>query len=236
MKTCPVDEKCDCGVNDDNPEYFQKHGRYSWDTEEDIGYIPVRLQLQNGKYVDSKVFDRSTKRKIKMLTTCYEIEEMLRQYCVFLQNLPDDKLIKLINAYNSKYSTRFPKSKHPLTPKFLRNGFDLYTRTTHTFQELDPSSDKFNAVNKPKNVQYYPNEERHGSDFSLRSFRRHVVLKINSDSDNYIMCLLAHELAHTPPNHICFRHDDHNGDFRIFQSLFLSILKSRGYVKRGIFL
>ncbi len=239
MKTCPVNEKCNCGTNDDDPEYFKKHGRYSWDTEEDINYIPVRIQLKNGKYVDSKVFEKSTPRKLEILQTCYEIDELLRGYCNILKRLPNVKLMKLIDAYDSKYSKRFPPSKHSLTPQFLRNGFNLYTRTTHTFQELDSSSNKFNAVNKPKDVQFYPNEERHGSDEKLRSFRRHVVLKIENnyrDSHNYIMCLLAHELAHTPPNHICFRHDDHNGDFRIFQSLFLSILKSKGFVRHAIFL
>jgi len=231
MKTCPVGEKCDCGVNDDGPEYFKKHGRYSWDTEEIVGYSPVTIQLSNGRQINTRVFSSVTPQKIERLRKIYEIEHLLKRYSAKLMKRSDSELQQLITAYFQKFKGRFGETQVGMTPTFVRNGFELFVNTQHTFQELDPDSDKFEAVNKPKNVEYYTEVPRHGSDQKLRSYRRHIVIKLRGSQD-YVTCLLVHELAHTPPNHICFRHNDHNDDFRIFQSIFLSILKHHKLVGR----
>ena len=235
---CPVNELCACRQMDDDPNFFKKHGRYSWDTEETEGYLPVTI---NGN--ETKIWNYPTQEKRQrskeLLTKIYELTSLLRvKTKELLEICTDDDYTVLIQNYKTKIARRFQKNPSDFVkydnPDFIRNGLQLFIDTKHTFQELDPSESRFQAVNKPKNVNYSKNRIVMGDDQKLRSLHRHIVIKLSS-SNNYILCLLIHELAHTPPNHVCFRTDDHKHDFRIFQALFLNIAKKYGYINRIIF-
>jgi hypothetical protein len=236
---CPIDELCACRQMDDDPTFYEKYGRYSWDTEESIGYLPVTVGNHSTKVWNYKSAEKRRK-SIALLTKIYELEELLKQTCRELLELcTDEDYSLLIRNYKTKYSQRFQENPSRYVsydnPDFIRKGLQLFVDTTHTFQELDPSEERFQAVNKPKTVNFDKERNSLGDDQKLRSLHRHIVIKLNN-SDNYILCLLIHELAHTPPNHVCFRTDDHKHDFRIFQALFLSIAKKHNKITRSIFI
>jgi len=241
VPTCPQEDICQCSQMDIDPSYKIKYGKYSWDTEENVGYNEVNIELENGDVIRTKVWNESDEEvSKKYLKKIYEITNFLKMKCEEFKNLEDSDFEFLMNSYKTKFEKRFKKnSVVSIDPNFLRNCFDLFTKTTHTFQELNPNDTHFQAVNKPQNVQYSRDSIKIGADQRLRSYNRHVVIKLHFprkiDEENYVMCLLLHELAHTPPNHVCFRVDDHKHDFRIFQALFLTIAKKHGYIKKTEF-
>lgn len=235
---CPQGEICQCSQMDIDPSYKIKYGKYSWDTEEDIGYHNVTLD--NG--IETKVWNGSDELKSKRyLQKIYDLTNFLKEKCEEFKNLDDSDYMYLIDSYVTKFEKKYKKNNvNYKDPVFIRNCFDLFTKTIHTFQELNPDDTHFQAVNKPKNVKFLLSNNKIGSDERLRSYNRHVVIKLNfprkgNDEENYVMCLLLHELSHTPPNHVCFRVDDHKHDFRIFQALFLTIALKHGFITKKIF-
>jgi hypothetical protein len=235
---CPKNELCACSQMDDDPDFFKKHGRYSWDTEENEGYLTVTVGNN-----ETKIWNYSTQsermRSKDLLRKIYDLTALLQTKCKELLDVcTDEDYSLLIRNYKTKFGTRFDENPSKYVsydnPEFIRNGLQLFLETKHTFQELDPSEKRFQAVNKPKTVNYSKKRIIMGDDQKLRSLHRHIVIKL-LNSENYVLCLLIHELAHTPPNHVCFRTDDHKHDFRIFQALFLTIAKKYGYISRIIF-
>ncbi len=220
---CPADrgEKCQCDTMDDDPTFFARHGRYSWDTEEVVGYTDV--QLQDGKR--SRVWGRGSVEILDKLQMVHNLEAKIREWCTTNQNLPLEQYQRLIDAYNTFVvpQKKYPTNPDvPVTPAFIQEGIRIVARTTHKIQDLDPAEDKFLAVNKPKSVAYVPDAVPQGRDGRLRSYQRTIVIKLTGNHDS-IARLMIHELAHTPANHLCFRHDDHDTDFRVFQCLFTEI-------------
>jgi hypothetical protein len=254
MNVCPSSSKelCQCKHSDYSPEYIKKHGRYSWDTEENIGYTSVQFTLSDGSSITSKIWGQQT-HNVNLLKKIYELERLLQRKCRDIIQLADKQGVdiynELIQNYTRKFSKRFHENSYEplklknITPMFIHQCLQLFTETTHTIQELDPNDPNFMAVNKPKNTNYQKTRVPIGADQKLRSLHRHVVIKLSdsdssdssSDSDDETLCLFIHELAHTPPNHVCFRPDDHNHDFRIFQALFLQIAKKNGFIQQTIF-
>lgn len=235
---CPVDELCACRQMDDDPNFFAQHGRYSWDTEENEGYLTITVDGNETKIWNYPTQEKRDRSK-RMLEKVYRLYSLLQVKIKELYDVcTDEDYMVLINSYNRKLKRRFQNNPSAFVkydnPEFIRNGFKLFLETKHTFQELDPAEKRFQAVNKPKNLNYSKDRILIGDDQKLRSLRRHIVIKL-TNSENYILCLLIHELAHTPPNHVCFRTDDHKHDFRIFQALFLTIARKYGYITRTIF-
>jgi hypothetical protein len=220
-------------VNDDDPSYFEAHGKYSWDVEEDVGYTEVILQLESGGSAKSRIFGRehyTRPAKIQKLQMLHMLVNYIRDWCIAHQDLELSQYQHLIDSYNRFVAHKYSENTDvSITPEFVREGIRIFAKTLHTIQELDPNSDKFQAVNKPKNVTYYEHEPVHGRDRKLRSYKRHIVIKLASRGECYLQRLMIHELAHTPANHLCFRHDDHDADFRIFQALFTEIAMRGGF-------
>jgi hypothetical protein len=244
VKVCPSSSKelCQCKHSDYSPEYIKKHGRYSWDTEENIGYIPIQLTLDNNERITTKKWNSSDSEEI--LRKIYELERFLQKKCKEIIEYAVGNgthiYTPLIQNYKKLFENKFQENPEKslklrnITPDFIHQCLILFTETKHSFQELDPNDPNFMAVNKPKNTNYSSDRISIGADQKLRSFKRHIVIKTNSN-EQQTLCLLIHELAHTPPNHVCFRPDDHNHDFRIFQALFLQIAKKNGFIKKVIF-
>ncbi len=230
---CPVNEKCNCGQNDDDPKYFEEHGKYSWDVEEREGYTDVNIQLESGGTVKSRVFGSEhhiRPAKIQKLQMLHSLLFFIRDWCSVHQDLPLHEYQALIDAYNRHVAPSYTENADvALTPEYVREGIRIFARTLHTIQELDPNSDKFQAVNKPKNVTFFEHEPVQGRDRKLRSWNRHIVIKLALRGECYLQRLMIHELAHTPANHLCFRHDDHSSDFRIFQAFFTEIAIRGGF-------
>lgn len=229
VPVCPSGEKCQCAKLADEPE---------WDTDENRGYHKVMITLSN-ETVASKVWHRSDPNRSKiLLSTLYNFERHLKGVCRDLLRRPDTYFEQLVETYNAHIKPRFKnnRSKHVQydSISYLRGGLQLLIDTHHSIQELDPESPYFQAVNKPRSLKYIRTAEPHGDDQRLRSLCRHIVIKLNAPIQ-YTLCLFIHELAHTPANHVCFRHDDHKHDFRIFQALFLDIAVRDGFISEAQF-
>lgn len=213
--------------------------------------------------------------KIQKLQQCHDLLAHLRERTrTILDEITDDQLLRCIASFqrelypsmnhygaslindgdhndtNRKYginpTVEYLREDDATKLAFVRNGLQLFLRTNHTIQELDPNETYFRAVNKPhapirpdgsvpNGPTVYESEPFMGNDERLRAFHRHIVISLK-DSPNLTMCLLIHELAHTPPNHVCFRDDDHNDDFRFFQWLFLNMAQRKKLIDRRIYI
>ena len=216
-------------------------------------------------YTKGIISPKEKEEKLAKLQQCHNLlAHLCTRAKVILEEITDEQILRCIRAFrremDSKRSTALggePFQENPTVTylrdsdsvriAFVRQGLSLFLRTKHTIQELNPAESYFRAVNKPHapirpdgTVPQGPSvadgEPFLGNDERLRAFHRHINISLK-DSDNFTMCLLIHELAHTPPNHVCFRHDDHNDDFRFFQWLFLNMAQRAGdrFVTRRIY-
>jgi hypothetical protein len=219
----------------------------NWETEELEGFEDV-LVLYEREWVTTKIYTRGVtkeqaEQKRRLLQRCYDLLSYLRMRVrVISDEMTDDQLDRCVQVFTranlpnyvpNPVVTHLRSSDHAERVGFVRNGLRLFLRTRHTIQELNPGERYFRAVNKPHaaigadgRVPPGPSVDESepfmGNDERLRAFDRHIVINL-SGTENMTMCLLIHELAHTPPNHVCFRHDDHNDDFLFFQWLFLNM-------------
>jgi hypothetical protein len=87
-------------------------------------------------------------------------------------------------------------------------------------QEI-PQNSVFEGLNKPKNIHFNLYLPSVGYDKNLKAEYRGIFLRIRKDekikSFDELVPLIIHELAHTGCNHVKFRENDHNKDFKIFE-------------------
>jgi hypothetical protein len=236
-------------------------GEPNWETNELEGFEDVNLHYE-GKLVTSKMYTRgisksSKDEKLSKLQRCHDLLAYLRERTrTILSEITDEQILRCVRAFQQDIESKrfhdnptvgYLRDSDATRVAFVRQGLQLFLRTNHTLQELDPRESYFRAVNKPhapiqkdgtipsgpsvdEGAPYLGNDER------LRAYDRHINISLK-DSDNLTMCLLIHELAHTPPNHVCFRDDDHNDDFLFFQWLFLNMAQRAGdrFVTRRIY-
>lgn len=232
-------------------------GEPNWETEENEGFEPVTIQYE-GNLITSKVYTQGVDKNVidakkQKLQRCHDLLAYLRERTrTILDESTDDQLLRCIATFQHQYNyvvnptVEYLRQDPATKLAFVRNGLQLFLRTKHTIQELDPNETYFRAVNKPhapikpdgtipRGPTVYESEPFMGNDERLRAFDRHIVISLKG-TPNSIMCLLIHELAHTPPNHVCFRDDDHNDDFRFFQWLFLNMAQRNGMIDRRVFI
>jgi len=85
----------------------------------------------------------------------------------------------------------------------------------------------FNGLNKPMEVNIFPNKYPVGIDgnkYKLRPKWRDVFLTLRKNnnqlkSDKAIIDLLLHEIAHSAANHTTWRPDDHGKDFKMCEDI-----------------
>lgn len=227
--------------------------RPDWESDELDGFETFQFEFEgrtvDGKIYTKGVPKGVVAKKKELLQKCYKLLEWLRVRSRYVLAVAtrEDFLQSIENFYKSAEEDELeiknnPRVNHLRSPRldervgFIRNGLDLFLRTNHTLNELSPSTHGFWAVNKPHlpirpdgtipdGPTWTEGEVFMGADERLRAFDRNVVLNLVRDGgdENELMCLLVHEFAHTPPNHVCFREDDHKDDFRYFQWLFLNM-------------
>jgi hypothetical protein len=228
-----------------------KRKRPEWESDELVGFETFPFEFE-GRIIEGKIYTQgvpiqTVRAKRNRLQKCYKLLEWLRvRSRLVLETATDEELLQSIeNFHESTKGYRFKNNKDVthLRSKdtaeklgFIRNGLDLFLRTNHTLSELSPSTHGFWAVNKPHlpiradgtipdGPRRFGDEVFMGADERMRAFDRTIVVNLVRDGgdENELMCLIVHEFAHTPPNHICFRVDDHKDDFRYFQWLFLNM-------------
>lgn len=96
---------------------------------------------------------------------------------------------------------------------------DIHT-DNYELSQMKPGTG-FDGLNKPKDV-IMTTHPKVGPDGSKRAQWRDIFLTIDTRTP-YItkeeLDLFIHELAHTGPNHVTFRTDDHGTDFQCFEEL-----------------
>ena len=223
-----------------------KRNRPEWESDELDGFESFPFKFE-GRTIQAKIYTKGVpQEKIRMkqhrLQRCYDLLQWLRARTrLVLETASDERLLQSIENFHKSFHAEKNRDVTHLRSNdsserlgFIRNGLDLFLRTNHTINELSPNTQGFWAVNKPHlpiradgtipdGPRRFGDEVHMGADERLRAFDRNIVVNLMRKDENELMCLIVHEFAHTPPNHICFREDDHKDDFRYFQWLFLNM-------------
>jgi hypothetical protein len=80
-----------------------------------------------------------------------------------------------------------------------------------------PDNPYFEGLNKPRG-RFLSNEKNIGPDRNLRAMFKDIFLTLYPNKKQY-KDLVLHELCHTACNHVIWRDDDHNDDFKRFYKL-----------------
>lgn len=84
-------------------------------------------------------------------------------------------------------------------------------KSLYLLSEMPPNSNYFSGLNKPKD-RYLSDKIDIGTDKKIRATYRDIFLDLKVHN---LKSLVIHELSHTMANHVLFRVDDHNVDFKI---------------------
>lgn len=134
---------------------------------------------------------------------------------------------KVIKRASSDHAALLLKNSDTLIKftllKLPKNKYTKLLMTTpYKLQEMQLEKDQglyiFNGLNKPKSVRL-TDLPKIGEDGSLRAKRRVIFLNLRKSSGKLknikeLIPLLAHELAHTMMNHVTWRKDDHDKNFK----------------------
>ena len=146
----------------------------------------------------------------------------------------DIKHLENLMNYTKIYAQSEYNQNNFLT-RYERDGIKLFLDTPHVIMESSPHDTKFTAINKPKNVTETSNDP-HGTDKKLRASHKHVMFKLRTIQGKRIYdkesltITFAHEISHTMANHVQWRYDDHNEDFKIYQRLITKWLILLGFL------
>ena len=91
-------------------------------------------------------------------------------------------------------------------------------KTSKAMYSEIPKGTKFLGLNKPRLRYVNLQAPKIGKDKQLRSRWRHIFFNLNGN-DKQLKDLVIHELAHSAANHCRWRDDDHNSDFKMYESI-----------------
>ena len=169
-----------------------------WDFDENINYTVVNIQGKN-----YKVINKFPDYYSAALILNY-IHNIIVQICIYLK----------INYY--KYS----KNDQIIIDCFC----DIHPNN-YLLSEMQLNT-IFNGLNKPRNL-YNSNKPAIGKDKKLRASYRHVFITLRNSQGKFndkekIIKLVIHEITHTMCNHVTWRNDDHEKDFKHAEKLIMN--------------
>ena len=166
-----------------------------WDFDENVNYV----------IIDSfKVLNKPGK---------YEAANLLQQSKIFIQLIIERLQFNLFTFHINSRAI---------------DGIKILINTPFKLQEMQVDTKKFpvkwEGLNKPKNIQYYPTLQPVGEDGKLRAQYRVIFLSLRYNngklkSFDELIPLIIHEIAHTAANHVRFRPDDHGADFKMYENI-----------------
>lgn len=174
-----------------------------WDFDENINYITV--SIKDKKYnVIYKFSNYNEAAKI-----LYYLDSIIKKICNYLR----------INLY--RYS-----EKDQIAIECFLAIHDNHKNYRLSEMQLNTI---FNGLNKPRNI-HKTNNPSLGKDTNYRAKNRHVFLTLRKNNGDFkalssIINLLIHEIAHTMCNHIRWRDDDHNTDFKHYEKILKDVYK-----------
>ena len=166
-----------------------------WDFDENINYKTVNIHGKNYKVID-KYND-------------YYTAALILNYIHYI--------ITEITTYFKINYYKYSKKDQILIDCFC----DIHPNN-YILSEMQLGT-MFNGLNKPRNL-HKTNKPHIGKDGQLRASYRNVFLTLRAkdgkfNSENKIMKLVIHEIAHTMCNHVTWRDDDHGSDFKHSEKL-----------------
>lgn len=141
-----------------------------------------------------------------------------------------DKAALLLNKIDNIILRTFfsIQFKETITPEL-----NLLIKTPYNLQEMQLPKDQgtiiFEGLNKPKNVTHMSKEDRMGIDGKLRAKKRLIFIQLRKEKNKLktikdLIRLIAHELTHTAMNHVIWRDDDHDKNFKKINKIILKHL------------
>ena len=138
-----------------------------------------------------------------------------------------DKAVLLLNKLDNIILRTFSsiQFKESMTPEL-----NLLITTPYSLQEMQLPEDQgmiiFEGLNKPKNVEFMSKETRLGIDGKLRAKKRLIFIQLRKENNKLkpikdLIGLIAHEFAHTAMNHVTWRDDDHDKNFKKVNKIIL---------------
>ncbi len=167
--------------------------RESWDFYE--SHIPVH---KIGKY-HYKAFSEKNAKKLAKL------RKIIDKLCENLENN--------YSSTNQEYLNRVDVFLG-IHKEYVYDGIKT---SRYLISEIPPGT-IFDGLDKPKLRYIDQNAPFVGKDGQGRALYRDIFLNLNL-SDNALLKLVQHELAHTMANHIRYRPDDHGADFKWCEKL-----------------
>ena len=158
--------------------------------------------------------------------------KVLKKHIPTKKRLVANKLHKL-----RKINDTIVKKMSNLTPSYLRDynikksQVDLYknihdSKKGHYLLSEMKTGTGFEGLNKPKDV-HKTTKPKIGPDGNKRAEWRDIFMVVNTRTPKVTrkeLELFIHELAHTLPNHVTFRHDDHGPDFQDSEELLWDLI------------
>ena len=138
-------------------------GEPDWETNELEGFEDVNLHYE-GKLITTKLYTQgiaksSKDEKLHKLQRCYDLLAHLRERTrTILSEITDEKILRCVRAFQQDIESKrfhdnptvgYLRDSDATRVAFVRQGLQLFVRTNHTLQELDPRESYFRAVNKP---------------------------------------------------------------------------------------
>lgn len=183
--------------------YLQDPNKHLWDFNESGIYNTIII----GGYPYKVLKSRSPNKQKLVANKLHK----LRQIC--------NNIINNINLLSNHDLKQYNLKKSNID-LFKEIHEDIDGECNYLLSEMKPGTG-FEGLNKPKNVRK-TNKVSIGPDGSKRAEWRDVFMEINTQNPNitkHELELFIHELAHTIPNHVTFRPDDHGPDFQDAEDL-----------------
>lgn len=173
-----------------------------WDFDENKNYINVNIHDKN-----------------------YKVINKYRDYYIaaLILNYINDIIVSICKYFEINYYRYSNKDK-----LYIKCFLQIHPHN-HLLSEMQLKT-PFNGINKPRNI-HITNQENIGKDGNLRAGYRHIFLTLRDYNGNFnnidiIMKLVIHEIAHTMCNHVKWRDDDHNDDFKNAEKIIKNAYKN----------
>ena len=177
------------------------------------------------------------------MSKIWDFDETINYITINIDSIPykvlnkkNNKQISYQNSYNAALLLHSIRQQINLISIYLRLNINNYTKniqkcincflSIHPYNYLlsEMQDEKllnipFIGLNKPRNVKNKLLMEPIGRDKNLRAEYRDIFLNIRNYDNSLkrlqsLMSLVIHEITHTACNHVTWKDDNHNNDFK----------------------
>jgi len=144
-----------------------------------------------------------------------------------LCNALEQDYLQNSNKYNQETRNNIQLFLEIHQPNSMKTVFEK--KYFYLLSEIPKENRDFEGLNKPRGRFLCRDAISIGPDKNLRASYKDIFLTLSLDKKKYKE-LVLHELAHTGCNHIIWRDDDHNGDFKNFYRILDRLANEIGFL------